>query len=318
MTHATSSTRPTAPSSTSSARRVSPTVASCSERTVPPTPSLASGYAFSSRAAIVLTSSRALATEAPGASRPTTLRYQAPRLLVRKRSSYVIGSQISAPSGWLKPGGAMPTTVRGSRSIWTVRPTSPGSPPKRSSQSLWPSTTTLVPGSFSPATKPRPSTGRARSTSKKAALTSAPSSRVAAPWPVSVTPLGVDRREALERLRLRLDVEEVLGRVDGGLALPDLRHLDQAVGLRERQRAQQHGVHDAEDGARRADPEREREHGHQREARRLPQAPRGVGHVLAQRVEHVHLGPGPVSRSRSSRRASSRCGGRSPRSSPSA
>ena len=34
---------------------------------------------------------------------------------------------------------------------------------------------------------------------------------------MSVTPLRVDSREALEGLRLRLDVEEVLGRVDAGL-----------------------------------------------------------------------------------------------------
>jgi hypothetical protein len=37
---------------------------------------------------------------------------------------------------------------------------------------------------------------------------------------------AVDRRQQLESLRLRLDVEEVLRRVDGRLALPDLVHGD--------------------------------------------------------------------------------------------
>jgi hypothetical protein len=65
-----------------------------------------------------------------------------------------------------------------------------GSPPKRSCHSAWPSTTTCVrPGSFSPVTNPRPSAGRTRSTSKKAALTAAPSRRTASPWPVSVIPV---------------------------------------------------------------------------------------------------------------------------------
>ena len=49
-------------------------------------------------------------------------------------------------------------------------------------------------------------------------------------------------------------------------------HADQSVGFGIRQRLQQHAVDDAEDGAVGADAERQREHGDEREARRLDEA----------------------------------------------
>jgi len=139
---------------------------------------------------MVATSSRAWASVASGFRRPTVPRYQAPRLLERNRASYSSGVQRSVPAGKAKPAGAMPTIVNGSRLSWTVWPTTPGSPPKRSRQRAWPRTASLVcPGSFSPFSNARPNAGLTRSTSKKEALTSVPSTLAGWPRPVRVTPL---------------------------------------------------------------------------------------------------------------------------------
>ena len=59
------------------------------------------------------------------------------------------------------------------------------------------------------------------------------------------------------------------------------RQNDQPVALRKWQRLQHDGVDDAEDGGRRADAERQREHGHGGEARLLTEQPQGVSQVVS-------------------------------------
>ena len=56
--------------------------------------------------------------------------------------------------------------------------------------------------------------------------------------------------------------------------------------LRERQWPEEHAVDDGEDGARRADAERQREHGDQRERRRLRQLPNGEPSVAQSICQH--------------------------------
>ena len=54
----------------------------------------------------------------------------------------------------------------------------------------------------------------------------------------------------------------------------------QALRIAERQRLEEHAVHDGEDGAVGADAQRERRDGDGREPRRAPQRPDGVADVL--------------------------------------
>ena len=96
--------------------------------------------------------------------------------------------------------------------------------------------------------------------------------------------VAVDGGQRLEGLRLRLDVEEVLRRVDTVSGPPRPARSDEPVGLGERQRLQQDCVDDAEDRAVRADAEGQRRDGHEREAGRLPQPSQRVDEVLAQGV----------------------------------
>ena len=65
-----------------------------------------------------------------------------------------------------------------------------------------------------------------------------------------------------------------------------LLHGHQPVRLGVRQRPQQHGVHEAEDGPVRADPDPQREDDDEAEARAPQQAPRRVPHVAENRFEH--------------------------------
>ena len=65
-----------------------------------------------------------------------------------------------------------------------------------------------------------------------------------------------------------------------------LLHGHQPVRLGVRQRPQQHGVHEAEDGRVRADPDPQREDDDEAEARAPQQAPRRVPHVAENRFEH--------------------------------
>ena len=66
--------------------------------------------------------------------------------------------------------------------------------------------------------------------------------------------------------------------------MPDPHEL---VGVRIRQRLDQHRVDDAEDRSGRADAEREREHGSEREGGPPQQAAQRVAQIAAERVEEV-------------------------------
>ena len=63
-----------------------------------------------------------------------------------------------------------------------------------------------------------------------------------------------------------------------------VRPVDQALGLLERERPQEDRIHHAEYGGVGPDAQGQRGHGHQREARRAPEAAQGIGEVLAQGV----------------------------------
>ena len=97
-----------------------------------------------------------------------------------------------------------------------------------------------------------------------------------------------DERHVLERVAALAPVEErrvadVAGR-SGRAALADR---DEPIGIRVRQRAEQHGVEDAEDRGVRADAERQRHERDGREAGRTPKQPRGVADVSRQIDDQV-------------------------------
>ncbi len=109
---------------------------------------------------------------------------------------------------------------------------------------------------------------------------------------------------------------------------------DEARGVAVSERPEQHVVDDAEDGARRADADGERQDGDQRHSRRAPEPSCGLRHLRPERVHHLRISftgrpplPEPPRRSaaapsarrpRSTRRAGARSFGRTRRSSPSA
>ncbi len=66
---------------------------------------------------------------------------------------------------------------------------------------------------------------------------------------------------------------------------PALGDADESIGLGIRQRLQQHGVDNAQDGGGGADAERERQHGSEGESRRASQPADRVGHIAAQVLE---------------------------------
>ena len=96
------------------------------------------------------------------------------------------------------------------------------------------------------------------------------------------------RFHAFEGLGAGLNAHEV-GRRElvGGAVRVDGAHLVQAVGRAERQRLDQHGVHDAEDGGVRADAEGEGEDGDRGEPRGAPQGAHGVRRVLPQFADEL-------------------------------
>lgn len=63
------------------------------------------------------------------------------------------------------------------------------------------------------------------------------------------------------------------------LFLAALPHHHETIGVRQRQRPQQHGVHEREHGAVGADAERQRDRGHQRERGRRSQLPDRERHI---------------------------------------
>jgi hypothetical protein len=91
---------------------------------------------------------------------------------------------------------------------------------------------------------------------------------------------GADERHVFERMAAVAPVEErQVTDVAGRAGRPPLADRDEAIGIRVRQRTEQHRVEDAEDRRVRADAERQ---GHERdrcEAGRAPQQPRRVANV---------------------------------------
>ncbi len=100
--------------------------------------------------------------------------------------------------------------------------------------------------------------------------------------------VAADReRDLLEPAVARPDVEVLRGRepvlhdAEARRAVPED---DEAVGIRVGQRAQQERAGDAEDRGVRADAQRDREHGGEREPGRLPEGPERVAEVLRERL----------------------------------
>ena len=100
-------------------------------------------------------------------------------------------------------------------------------------------------------------------------------------------PPAADVGEPGERRGLSLPVEEggVGRRPDASLAVL-LRQHEQPILVWERQGAEQHPVHHAEDRGGRPDAEGQREHRNEGEAGGSPQRPERVPQVLEQRVHH--------------------------------
>ncbi len=93
----------------------------------------------------------------------------------------------------------------------------------------------------------------------------------------------VERRDPLECRRALAPADEVRRREHVGAARPPrvgFPHHDQASGIAERQRLEQHRVDDREDRRVRADAQRERQHRDRREARRAQAQTDGVADVL--------------------------------------
>ena len=105
--------------------------------TTTPLPSLSSGYACSSRVAIVLSAACAWAIETPDFSRPTPISHTPALIVSRSRLGDVLmgthtsGRRTIVP---VKPSGVMPTMVKGRPLSVTARPTTDGSPPNCSCQ----------------------------------------------------------------------------------------------------------------------------------------------------------------------------------------
>src|SRR5262245_40245196 len=101
-----------------------------------------------------------------------------------------------------------------------------------------------------------------------------------------------ESRHILEDAVLLLPVEEV-PHVDhiltAWIRAPSFPHHHQPVGVGVRQGLQQHGMHYAEDRRIRADAERQRDHGHDRERRLLEQRTRALAQVLPQSLHSCLL-----------------------------
>ena len=99
---------------------------------------------------------------------------------------------------------------------------------------------------------------------------------------------GVDRLHVEDRDALGCVVAAAPGEEIGiwqrkvGAALTGDAHLHQPIGIGKRQRPQQDGFDDREDGRRGADPERQRQDGDEGESRALQQQPDGVADVVGE------------------------------------
>jgi hypothetical protein len=167
--------------------RTSPTIWSCSSSTRAPLEA-ARGTRSAIPDAIRAMSAFACATETPGFSSPTVLKYDTSRICVMSPSMSMGGigtglfetNQARAFCGTSNAAGMTPTIVCGRPLMRTSRPMTAGSDPSRSRHRAWPSTTrgSLLP---SPAAvlNVRPRTAGMPKTSKNSTVTSAP-----------VTPMG--------------------------------------------------------------------------------------------------------------------------------
>ena len=146
----------------------------------------------------------------------------------------------------------------------------------------------MLPGIPWFAVSPSPRIGRTPTASKKFVVTAAPGSRTLSPPSASVIDPFDVARDLLESARLLPPVLEVRGRDVVArlrvqpIVLPD-RH--EAAGIAERQRAQQHGVDDREDGGVGADAERERQHDDRGETGALAHQAQRIAKILEQHVE---------------------------------
>ena len=97
----------------------------------------------------------------------------------------------------------------------------------------------------------------------------------------------VERRDTREEAVVIAEpLEARIGRAAAAAGLPaGVVDEEQSLRVVDRQRLDQHGVDQAEDRRVGADPESERQQGHQRERRRPPQQPEGVADVAAQLVD---------------------------------
>ena len=168
-----------------------------------------------------------------------------------------------------------------------MRPTTFGSPPKRSCQRRWLRTATRRAfGRSSSSEIVRPSSGPTPRSGKNSADTICAASRVGSPDCRQRHRGRAPRGEPLERAALCLPVHPVRGRhrlvvacrshLLPGLDVEGLVDGDQPVARRIRQRPQQQLVDDREDRGVAADPEREGEDDGDREAGTLSQPARHV------------------------------------------
>src|SRR5688500_17577720 len=96
-------------------------------------------------------------------------------------------------------------------------------------------------------------------------------------------------RHVFERSALLLPIEKVCRGYDilepGGFSESPLPNHDDALGIRIRERTEQHAIDHTEDGGIRADAERESDHGREGEARFLQQRPHSVPQILKEDFE---------------------------------
>ena len=148
-----------------------------------------------------------------GFQRPMTSRYQAPRLATRKSSSCSIGTQSARAfrireSRWRHADDRVRRAFDRHRLANGVA----AAPETLQPEAVAEDDHMVMPGSFSSLRNPRPRIGRTRSTSKKPALTSAPSARIGRAAARYRQADVVDRGHARQRAILRAHVEEVRAR----------------------------------------------------------------------------------------------------------
>ena len=289
LTHAISSTKLTAPSSTSSVCRTllhHPLVQRHGDRGRAAVGS--SGTRAARRAATVCSAAVDRGTSLSGFSRATTEIHCAPRACgARSRGVKISGRQNSAFAGRVDVR-RRDADDRARAAVQPDRRADGVGASRRTAAATSPSliTTTLPSPEPSASTNPRPVAHRhaedgevvprhARAVEALAARRSpvrlaVAGVKAAASWnaPLCVDEVAIVRRREPRRDASRAAVEQ---------------H-DQPIGIVIRQRPQQHAVDDGEDGGVGADAERERQHGDEREAGLPAQHARGVAKVL-QRAE---------------------------------